>query len=63
MYSSLLTTISNEIIFVTNSVVINTFSDEIFFRKKPKLLATNWFVAVAEFSLAPKFFAWRLSSY
>ena len=63
MYSSLLTTISDEIIFVTNSVLINTFSDEIFRRKKPKLLATNRFVVVVEFRLAPKFFAWRLSSY
>ena len=63
MYSSLLTTIRDEIIFVTNSVLINTFSDEIFRRKKPKLLATNRFIAVAEFRLAPKFFAWRLSSY
>ena len=63
MYSSLLTTIRDEIIFVTNSVLINTFSDEIFRRKKPKLLATNRFVVVVEFRLAPKFFAWRLSSY
>ena len=61
--SSLLTTISDEIIFITHSVLINTFSDEIFCRKKPKLLATNWFVAVAKFRLAPKFFAWCLSSY
>ena len=63
MYSSLLTTIRDEIIFVTNSVLINTFSDEIFRRKKPKLLATNRFVVVVEFRLAPKLFAWCLSSY
>ena len=53
--SSLLTTFSDEIIFVANSVLIKTFSDEIFRRKKPKLLATNRFVVVVEFSLAPKF--------
>ena len=51
--SLLLTTISDEN-FVANSVLINTFSDKIFRCKKPKLL---------EFRLAPKFFAWRLSSY
>ena len=60
--SLLLTTISDEN-FVANSVLINTFSDRIFRCKKPKLLATNRFVAVVEFRLAPKFFAWRLSSY
>ena len=39
----------------SNSSLLTTFSDEIFCRKKPKLLATNRFVVVVEFSLAPKF--------
>ena len=39
----------------SNSSLLTTFSDEIFRRKKPKLLATNRFVVVVEFSLAPKF--------
>ena len=39
----------------SNSSLLTTFSDEPKRRKKPKLLATNRFVAVVEFSLAPKF--------
>ena len=38
-----------------NLSLLTTFSDEIFRRKKPKLLAANRFVVVVEFSLAPKF--------
>ena len=63
LFSSLYVIFSDEIIFITNSVLIKTFSDKSFRRKKPKLLATNWFITVAEFSLAPKLFAWCLSSY
>ena len=51
LFSSVYVIFSDENIFVTNSVLINTFSDEIFRHKKPKLLATNQFVAVAKFSL------------
>ena len=47
---------SDEIIFVTKSVLTNTFSDERFRRTKLKLLATKIFVAVAEFVLVPKIF-------
>ena len=39
----------------SNSSLLTIFSDEIFHRKKPKLLAANRFVVVVEFSLAPKF--------
>ena len=60
--SLLLTTISDKIIFVTNSVLINTFSDEIFCRKKLNFLVTKNFVVVAKFSFALPFFAWCLSS-
>ena len=63
LFSSLYVIFSDEIIFITNSVLINTFSDESFCRKKPKPLAMNQLITVAKFSLAPKFFAWRLSSY
>ena len=40
-YLSLFVTFSNEMGFVTNSVLSNTFSDENFFPKKLKLLVTK----------------------
>ena len=46
---------SDEIIFITNSVLTNTFSDENFRRKKLKLLAMKIFVTVAEFVWYRKF--------
>ena len=41
LFSSLFMTFNNEMGFVTNSILIITFSDESFRRKKLKLLATK----------------------
>ena len=40
-FSSLFVTFSDEMGFVTNSILISTFGDEIFCHRKLKLLATK----------------------
>ena len=62
LFSSLYVIFSDEIVVVTNSVLTNTFSDEIFHHKKLNLLGTKNFVAIAKISFVLAFFTWRLSS-
>ena len=62
LFSSLYVIFSDEIVVVTNSVLTNTFSDEIFCRKKLNLLVTKNVIDIAKFSFSLPFFAWRLIS-
>ena len=52
-FSLLFLTFSDKIGFVTNSITSNAFSDKSFCHKKLKLLVTNKFITVDEFSFAP----------
>ena len=52
-FSLLFLTFNDKIGFVTNSMTSNTFSGKSFCHKKLKLLVTNKFVTVDEFSFAP----------
>ena len=64
-FSSLFLTFSDKIDFVNKSMTSNAFSDKSFCRKKFKLLATNKYVTVDEFSFAPiiSFGALNLAQY
>ena len=63
--SLLLDTFSNELEFVANNVSIFMilFLATTYFRHYMLYSVTKRFIVVAEFCLAPTFFAWHLSSY